>query len=217
MKALATIGSRAEDKVGSGTLRRDDLEAFSKVSAEVGGGPVLITGAGPGRLALATGLAAASAAAGTRTALLECDLAEPQLAAALGLAIAPGLQEYIRLEAEAPQLLQPLVLGGPASGKATDPLVCIVAGEPSAEGLSATADSEHFRHAVGRLRSAYELLVLLGPPLGDESGDLVRVAAAADSSVACVDASLADGRSGRKLEKVLRKLPARNAGVVAYG
>jgi len=216
VRPLATIAPRGEDEPDSGTLRRDDLEAFSKISAEVGAGPVLVTGAGPGRLALATGLAAASAAAGARTALLECDLAEPSLAGALGLEPAPGLQEYIRLEAEAPELLQPLVLGGPATGKAIEPLVCIVAGEPGGESPAPT-DSEHFRHAVGRLRSAYQLLVLLGPPLGDESGSLVRVAAAADSTVACVDASLADGRSGRKLAKGLRKLPTRNAGVVAYG
>ena len=43
----------------------------------------------------------------------------PRLADALGLAPAPGLHEYLRWEAEAPEILQPLVLAGPGLGGAT--------------------------------------------------------------------------------------------------
>jgi Mrp family chromosome partitioning ATPase len=177
---------------------------------------VLVTGAGDGPLAVATGLAAAAAAAGTRTALLECDLVEPLLAAALGLSPAPGLQEYLRVEAEAPALLQPLVLAGPGTGRAAEPLVCIVAGEAGEAG-PASIGSEHFGNAVAKLRSGYELVVLLGPPLGDVSGALATIANQADSTVACVGPDLAQGRSGRRLAKGLRRLPARNAGIVTYG
>ncbi|HEY5976747.1 MAG TPA: hypothetical protein VIT85_02730 [Solirubrobacterales bacterium] len=216
MKPLAEIAARGGSELGSGALRSEDLEAFSTISAEVGSGPLLVTGSGDAPLAVATGLAAAAAAAGTRTALLECDLVDPVLAPALGLAAAPGLQEYLRLEAEAPELLQPLVLAGPASGKAVEPLVCIVAG--AVDGAApVSVDSEHFRHAVAKLRDGYELVVLLGPPLGDQSGALATIAAEADSTLACVGSELARGRSGRRLAKGMRRLPARSAGIVAYG
>jgi Mrp family chromosome partitioning ATPase len=216
VKPLAEIAPRPEDELGRGALRSEDLEALSAISGAAGSGPLLVTGAGEGPLAVATGLAAASAASGTRTVLVECDFADPVLAVTLGLAPAPGLHEYQRVEAEAPQLLQSLVLAGPASGEATEPLVCIVAGEGTVEG-PASPDSEHFRHAVSKLRSGYESVILLGPPLGDESGSLATIAAAADSVVTCVGPALLGGRSGRRLAKSLRRLPARNAGVVAYG
>ena len=65
---------------------------------------------------------------GRRTVLVECDLARPRLAADLGLAPGPGLHEYLRWEAEAAEILQPLVLAGPAAAGAGEPLVCIAAG-----------------------------------------------------------------------------------------
>jgi Mrp family chromosome partitioning ATPase len=216
VKPLAALAARPPSEIGSGTLRSEDLEAFSTISGAVGAGPVLVTGAGDGPLAVATGLAAAAAAAGTRTVLLECDLVEPLLAGALGLSPAPGLQEYLRVEAEAPALLQPLVLAGPGTGRAAEPLVCIVAGASGVDG-PASISSEHFRNAVAKLRSGYELVVLLGPPLGDVSGALATIAGEADSTLACVGPDLAEGRSGRRLAKGLRRLPARSARIVTYG
>lgn len=217
MRPLAEVARRPAGELGKGTLRSEDLEAFSTIAAEVGAGPVLVTGVGDAPLAVATGLAAVSAAAGTRTALLECDLVDPLLAAAMDLAPAPGLAEYLRFEAEAPQLLQPLVPAGPGSDRATEPLVCIVAGEHGSNGAMTALDSDQFRNAVAKLDSGYDRVVLLGPPLGDESGSLVTAIAAADSTLACVAAEQARGREGRRLAKGMRRLPARSAGIVAYG
>ena len=215
MKPLVEIAA-GTGGVASGSFSREDLDALATISGEVGAGPVMVTGAGDGPLAVATGLAGAAAAAGKRTALLECDLVDPILARSLGLATGPGLGEYLRLEAEAPQLLQPLLPAGPASERATEPLVCVVAGESG--GREPTAiDSEHFRHAVAKLRSGYELVVMLGPPLGDRSGALATVASEADSTIAGVAPEMAAGRGGRKLAKAMRRLPARFAGIVAYG
>jgi Mrp family chromosome partitioning ATPase len=202
--------------VRAGTLRRSDLEAFGALLDKVGEGPVLITGAGDGRLAASTGLASASAAAGARTALVDCDLEEPTLAAALGLADEPGLHEYLRAEAKAPEILQPLVLAGPASEKATDPLICIVAGAPAEDDRVPIA-SPDFRHAVAKLRSGYDRVLLHGPPLGDESGALQAATAEAELVLACVGPSLASGRAGRRLKKALRSLPGGHAEVVVYG
>jgi Mrp family chromosome partitioning ATPase len=216
VKPLAEIPARPGSELASGTLRSEELEAFSTISKEVGAGPVLVTGTGEAPLAVACGLAAAAAAGGTRTALLECDLLDPILAPALDLAASPGLQEYLRFEAEAPELLQALVPAGPASGKAVEPLVCIVAGAVDGA-VPASVGSEHFRHAVAKLRAGYELVILLGPPLGDESGALATIAAEADSTLACVGSELVRGRSGRRLAKGMRRLPARSAGIVTYG
>jgi MinD-like ATPase involved in chromosome partitioning or flagellar assembly len=216
VKPLAEIRGRSGDSVRAGTLRGSDLEAFGILRERVGIGPVLITGAGDGRLAVSTGLASAAAAAGSRTALVDCDLEEPTLADALGLADEPGLHEYLRAEAKAPEILQPLTLAGPASRKATDPLVCISAGAPAPEGR-VPIDSADFRHAVAKLRSGYDLVVLHGPPLGDETGALQAAMKHADLVLACVGPSLASGRAGRRLKKSLDRLPGGTAEIVVYG
>jgi MinD-like ATPase involved in chromosome partitioning or flagellar assembly len=217
VNVLAEIaaGSSGGD-LRAGALRRQDLEALGRILDEPGRGALLVTGAGDGPLALSTGLAAAAAARGTRTVLLECGLGAPALADALGLEPVPGLNEYLREEAEAREILQPLVLAGPASAEATGPLICIVAGEPDAAG-QVPVEYDGLRHVLAKLRHAYELVVLHGPPLGDESGALREAAAGADAALACVGPALASGRAGRKLRKALNRLPAPAAGVVVYG
>jgi len=205
VRPIAELRGRSGDAVRAGTLGREDLTALRSLLDTVGDGVVLVTGAGGGRLAVATGLASAAAASGSRTALVDCDLEDPSLAGALGLAAEPGLHEYLRAAVRAPEILQSLVLAGPASGKATDPLVCIAAGAPAPEGR-VPIDSPDFGHAVARLRSGYDLVVLHGPPLGDRSGALAVAAAHSDRILACVGPALASGRAGRRLRKSLRPL-----------
>jgi len=177
-----------------GTLRRADLEAYGRLlEALAGAGSVLIAGEGPGRHGGAVGLAAAAAARGTQTALLECELAEPGLAEALGLATAPGLHEYLRGEAEAGQILKPVALAGPGSASASEPLVCIVAGRPIAD-AAALLGSERFRHAVAGLRDAYDLLVVDGPSPGPDPAPLAAVAAEAETVLAWQDPDAAPPR-----------------------
>jgi polysaccharide biosynthesis transport protein len=212
VKTIAEIRARASADPRPGTLRRRDLEAFDRILERHGGGVLLVTGIGEGPLALSTGLAAAAVARGVRTALLECDLQAPALAGALGLERAPGLSEYLREAAEAGQILQPLVLAGPASAAAAGPLVCIVAGRAA----GASLDSEGFRHALAKLRHAYDLIVVQGPSLAEQSGSLREAAAAADALLACVGPELASGRGGRRLSRALRRLSPSPAEVVVY-
>jgi hypothetical protein len=214
VSAIAEIPARLSGDLRAGTLHREDLESFERLLQQHGRGTLLVTGAGDGPLALSTGLASASAARGVRTALLECDLARPALAAALGLEATPGLCEYLRRDAEARDILQPLVLAGPASAAAAGPLVCIVAGQPDGDGSA--FDPDGLRHALAKLRHAYDLLVVHGPPLGDRSGLLREAAGGADASFACVGPALAGGRAGRRLRKSLRRLGAPGV-VVVYG
>lgn len=184
MKVLAEIPARSSP-LRPGTLRRCDLKAFGGLLEELRGArSVLMTGDRVGRRQVAVGLAAAAAAAGTRTALLECDLVEPGLADALGLASAPGLHEYLRGTVVAEDILKPVVLAGPGSAAATEPLVCVVAGRPSPEGPRLLA-SEVFAQALAGLRAAYDLVVIDGPPLRDEHS-LRALLALADSTIACV-------------------------------
>jgi Mrp family chromosome partitioning ATPase len=208
VRVLAEIPARSSPGLRTGTLRRGDLEAFGGLLAELGGvRSVLVAGEAPSRREVAVGLAAAAAAGGARTALLESDLVEPGLADALGLAQAPGLSEYLLGRAEAEAILKPVVLAGPGSAGATDPLVCVVAGRP-AEGDDdgpALIASERFRHVVSSLRDAHELLVIDGPAPGREA-ELRAAMAAAEATLATVD-SLEERPS----------LPAAPAGLVVLG
>jgi Mrp family chromosome partitioning ATPase len=180
---LAEIPARREDRSRPGAHGRAELEAFSRLARALEGSRA-VCATGSARLAVALGLATAATAEGRRVALLECDLATPSLAGALGLSATPGLREYLRGEAEAPQILQPLVLGGPASGRATEPLACIVAGnpEPSPAGL---LDSAQCRHAIEKLRRAYDLVVVLAPPLDSDPDSLRAVAGLVEATVVC--------------------------------
>lgn len=216
MKALAEISASSSSELRAGRFRRGDLSAFESVLERVGGvSTLLLAGRGQNTSAVAAGIAAAAAAGGARTALVECDLAQPALAGLLGLAAMPGLHEYLRWEAKVSEILQPLVLAGPASDGVKEPLVCIVAGKPSPNGEVLLA-SQSFTHANRRLRAAYDLVILAGPPITPAVGPLHRAAAHADAVVACVDASEARGRPGRHLRRDLRRLPARFAGFVSY-
>ena len=148
MRVLAEIPARSSSELRTGTLRRADLAAYGRLLEEVHPArSVLLTGEAPGRREAAAGLAAVAAAAGTRTALLECDLVEPGLAEALGLAGAPGLHEYLRGTADSAEVLKPVALAGPGSAGASEPLVCVVAGRPAADG-AVLLDSERFGQAV---------------------------------------------------------------------
>ena len=88
---------------------------------------------------------------------------------------------------EAEGILKPVVLAGPGSAEATEPLVCVVAGRPSAEGPRLFA-SDVFAQALASLRDAYELVVIDGPPLRDEHS-LRALLASADSTIACLGPS----------------------------
>jgi Mrp family chromosome partitioning ATPase len=185
VKVLAEIPSDGGPPPPAGTLRRRDLDAYDALLERLAGSrSVLVLGDAARRRAVAIGLATAAAAAGTRTALLECDLAEPALAEALGVAAAPGLHEYLRGEVEAERILEPLVLAGPGSEAAREPLVCVVAGRPAADDRELLL-SERFRHAMAKLGSAYELLVLAGPAAGAAAA-VTALAARVDATLACV-------------------------------
>lgn len=194
MKVLAEIAARSSSGLRTGTLRRSDLEAYGGLLGGLGGaGCVLVTGYGSDRRSVAAGLAATAVAAGTRTALIECDLAEPGLADALGLANAPGLHDYLLGTVDAEAIVKPVVLAGPGSAAATEPLVCVVAGRQANDSLPLLA-SDRFRQAIEGIQAAYELVVIVGPPLRDKYA-LRAAIGLVDATLLCVG----PGDSRRKL------------------
>ncbi|MFL5900782.1 MAG: hypothetical protein ACJ75S_06235 [Solirubrobacterales bacterium] len=166
-----------------GALDRGRLAAFSRLATALAGSrAVLATGEAKSEVAL--GLATVATAEGARVALLEADLAAPVLAGELGLSPGPGLHEYLLGEAAARQILQALVLAGPASGLAVEPLACIVAGESGSASVPLLA-TERCRHAIGRLRAAYDLLVIDGPGFDRDPEAVRKLTGLADATIVC--------------------------------
>jgi hypothetical protein len=187
VRVLAEIPPRSSPGLRPGTLRRCDLEVYRGLLEQlVEVRAVLVIGDAPSRHEGALGLAAAAAATGTQTALLECELMQPSLADALGLANAPGLREYLLGEAEAERILKPVALAGPGSAAARDALVCVVAGR-AGDDAAGLLGGERFRHALRSLRDAYELLVVDGPSTAIGAGPLGTAAAEADAVLAWVE------------------------------
>lgn len=186
MKILAEIPARSSPELRTGSLRRGDLEAYGGLLEKLAGARcVLATGNEPATARTVTvGLAATAASRGSRVAVVECGLADPGLAEALGLSTTPGLHEYLRGAADSEAILKPVVLAGPGSAEAVEPLVCVVAGRPSGDGAHLLG-SDAFARALAGLRGDYELVVIHGPPLRDENS-LRPVLPLADATIACL-------------------------------
>jgi polysaccharide biosynthesis transport protein len=215
LPVLAEISGPAPGEARAWSLRRADLEALAELRGSLEEKRVVLV-SGEEALAGATALAGAVCAAGRRAALLECDLVRPRLAADLGLAASPGLHEYLRWEATAPEILQPLVLAGPAADGASGPLVCVVAGRRAADPATLIA-LESFGHAIAKLRAAYDLVVLAGPSPDSGYGSLEALAGRADALLAAVSPGELAGRAGRDLRGALRKLPVKAEGAILVG
>ncbi len=215
LPVLAEIAGPDPGSTRAWSLRRGDLQALTGLWGSIEGQAVVLV-TGEEGLTGAIAVAGAAVAEGRRAVLLECDLMYPRLAAYLGIAPTPGLHEYLRWETTAPEILQPLALAGPASGAAAGPLVCVPAGRSSADPATLVSLAS-FRHALAKLRSAYELVVLAGPSLGAGYGSLGVLAGQADTLLAAVPPAATSGRRRRELRAALRELPVAVAGLIVVG
>jgi Mrp family chromosome partitioning ATPase len=185
LAVLAEIGAPSSSNGRAWGLRRQDLEALGEVRGKIGERRVVLVTGGEAASTVAVALAGVAAAAGLPTALVECDIERPRLADDLGLAASPGLHEYLRWEATPADVLQPLALAGAAASADAGVLACVVAGRPS-EAAQTLLGLGSFRHMTAKLRGAYELVVLLGPPLEGAGGALDLAAVEADCSIAAL-------------------------------
>lgn len=207
---LAEISGPADGRAWA--LRRGDFASLRGALPRLTEQQVLaVVGEGEAPAVAAIAIAAAASAGGRSTILVECDLARPKLAGSVGLAASPGLHEYLRWEAEPRDVLQPVSLAGAAAGNGTAQLVCFCAGRPAAK-TETLLGLQSFAHMVAKLRGAYELVVLLAPPVLSEPTACLAVAAQADAVVA----GEVKG-SDRTVGKAIRRLPVPALGSVAVG
>lgn len=186
LPVLAEIGTPTSSNGRAWGLRRHDLEALGGVRERLDGRRVvLVTGVEEAAPTAAVALAGVAAAAGVATAVVECDIERPRLADDLGLSPEPGLHEYLRWEAKPGDIVQPLALAGSAASTEAAPLACVVAGRPTSKAHTLLGLGS-FRHMTAKLRKAYELVILLGPPLEGAGGALDTAAAEADCSIAAL-------------------------------
>jgi Mrp family chromosome partitioning ATPase len=211
---LAEIAGPAEG-TRAWALRRSDFEALGEVLPRLAEHRVVaVTGEGDAQAIAALALASAAAASGGRTILVDCALAQPRLAQHLGLAPAPGLHEYLRWEAEPADVLQTVMLAGPAAGGLAEPLVCVCAGRPAGD-AETLLGLPSFSHMIAKLRTAYEIVLLLAPPVLSQPGACLVVAAQADAVIAGLREGAAKGSEGRALRAAIRRLPPPALGSVA--
>ena len=202
---------------GHASIRRSQLEssraALAGLRALAGElRCTLVTSAGAGGvLEVAIGLSTAAALARRRVILMECDLARPVLARRLGLIPNPGLAEYLGWKATAPQILQPLDLSGAAVGAPTSvgQIVCVVGGSAPDEAAVLFA-TDSFAGAMGKLRKAYDLVVLAAAPLG--AAELPLLAGYADAVALC--AREHEVETSMRAAPELGRLPERPVGIV---
>jgi Mrp family chromosome partitioning ATPase len=186
LTVLAEIGAPASSNGRAWGLRRNDLAQLEEVRGRLAARRVvLVTGDERATATVATALAGVAAAAGTATALVECDVEHPRLADDLGLEASPGLHEYLRWEATPTEVVQPLALAGSAAGSEPTTHASKSARRPPNDARTLLGLGS-FRHMTAKLRDAYGLVVLLGPPLEGAGGALGNTAEAADCSLAAL-------------------------------
>jgi Mrp family chromosome partitioning ATPase len=217
LPVLAEIGGEVPEGARAWSLRRTEHERLAGVLPRLGERrALLVAGDGEAPCQASVAIASAAAAGGRRTVLVECDLKRPRLAGLLGLLPEPGLHEYLRWEAQPGEILQPLLLAGPAAAGVQEPLACVCGGREAADAETLLGLGS-FLHAVSKLRRAYELVVFAGPSIAADPTALQTVARQADAVIGGLPGADAVGREGSPIRAAIRRLPVPALGCVAVG
>jgi Mrp family chromosome partitioning ATPase len=182
-----------------------------------------------GKSTVAAFLAFASAAAGKRTLLIECDLRRPVLAKRLDIKRRPGLSDYVRGDAQPADILQVIGFGDPAAANGSGPhttpaahskrylheLVCLTGGTPTQHPVEVLR-SEAFTHMLAEVRESYDLVVLDTPPLLSVV-DTLELLPQVDAAVICVRVLNTTRQQAGAGKAALKRLPELPAGLVITG
>ena len=196
-KAGLAAGSRqplaAIDLEGFRILRAN-LELLDAAHENV---VILVTSCLPaeGKSTVAASLAFASALAGRRTLLVECDLRRPTLAPRLSLPASPGLVEFLSGEVEAADVTR-AVAPAPGQTNGTAPeqvtgaaLTCVLSGRSTTHPAELLG-SQRMRGFIEEIRSEYDLVIIDSAPLLPVV-DTLQLLTSVDAAVLC----LRDGRT----------------------
>jgi capsular exopolysaccharide synthesis family protein len=198
----------------------DELEAFrilrtnvSYLAGEDGPGVAAVTSplAGEGKSTVAAGYAYASALAGTRAILVECDFRRPSLAERFGLDPSPGLYDHLSGKAKPADVLRSIqVEGQPGSA-----LPVIPAGIGAAQPAEMIASSD-FQRFIRQISKAYDLVVIDCAPLLPVA-DALQILPLADVVLLCVRIGQTTHDQATAAKQAIRRLPERPTGLVATG
>jgi capsular exopolysaccharide synthesis family protein len=215
----ASDGSAASElAIEAGRILRTQLE-FLDIDRPAS--VVLVTSSttSEGKSTVATALAVASALAGRRTLLLECDLRRPVLAERSGLEPVPGLSDLLVGDADVEDVLRAVEVSGSARVNGAMParvsLHCVTAGTPSPQPAELLA-SRRFTERLADLSAAHDLTIIDSPPLLPVS-DTLGLVPRADRVVLCARARYTTRDQVHAARDTLARLPSRPAGVVVTG
>lgn len=247
---LPLLGAIREDALGRAgpiangrpAMSDEDLEGFRIVRTNLEfldvDKPVrtiVVTSALPeeGKSTVAASLAFASAAAGKRTLLVECDLRRPSLAGRLGVPAQPGLIEYLAGTAGPQEILRtlpaekapdvPTVNGGGANGNSGETseieighsLVVITAGGPAPRPAELLG-SQRFQDFLEQVGTAYDAVVLDSAPLLSVV-DTLELIPLVDGVLICVRATRTTRDQARAAKAAIDHLPKRPTALVVTG
>jgi receptor protein-tyrosine kinase len=184
---------------------------------------VLVTSAvaGEGKSTVAASLAVASALAGRRTLLIECDLRRPVLAERLGLEPTPGLADLVAGQATSAEALREVDLGvaakmsvnGAGAGAVEAGSLSVLPAGSTAPKPSELLGSRSFTDYLSVLARAYDVTILDTTPLLPVV-DTLSLIPLADRLVLCVRARQTTREQLRAARDVIDRLPHPAAGVV---
>jgi Mrp family chromosome partitioning ATPase/capsular polysaccharide biosynthesis protein len=216
---------------GAASLDEADIESFrilrqniSYLGPAASSPTVLVTSAvgGEGKSTVAACLAAATAEAGRRTLLVECDLRKPVLAKRLGIKDAPGLGDYLTGNAQPNEILQPVAgiaerVNGNAPALAVSQngmpnLVCITAGTSVHQPAELLA-SERFQSFVAQVSEVYDTVILDTAPLLPVA-DTLAIIPSVSTLIVCVRLEKTTRDEARAAQSALDRLPQRSVGLV---
>lgn len=181
--------------------------AITLATAEVSAPSILVCSTFKEKTAVAAHIALSYARSGRRVLLIDADFARPSLHTLLGTGNNFGLSTILELAAEPPRE----TLGSPTSF----PGLWFLSSGPADSAAAEYLESPRMREFLIAAKSAYDAIVVEGPPILGAS-DSVVLAATMDATILVVDQ---DGSRRAPLEAVRHRLltaQARPIGIVRY-